>query len=114
VFCFLEGGDSGFTRHGGKPREKLFERLSALQIIEESLDWDSRSTKHRSSAKNIRVFGDDSHETIVSRRMKPLIRVEQNRTLPTAASLKTAGMRPPPTWSAAARRRFSVWRVAAP
>jgi hypothetical protein len=70
VFCFLECGDSGFTRHGGKPHEKLFECLSAFQIIEESLDWDSRSTKHRSSAKNIRVFGDDSHERIVSRRMK--------------------------------------------
>jgi hypothetical protein len=34
------------------------------------LDWHSRSTKHRSSAKNIPVFDDDSHETIVSWRME--------------------------------------------
>jgi hypothetical protein len=32
------------------------------------LDGDSRSAKDRSSAKNVRVFGDDSHELIVSRR----------------------------------------------
>ncbi len=56
VFCFFESSDSGLTRHGGKPLEKLFECLSAFQIVEESLDWDARSTKHRSSAKNIRVL----------------------------------------------------------
>src|SRR2546428_4186583 len=69
MFCFFESSDSGFTRYGGKPLEKLFERLSSLQIVEESLDWHSRSTKHRSSAKNIPVFDDDSHEAIVSWRV---------------------------------------------
>ena len=70
MFCFFESSDSGFTRYGGKPLEKLFERLSSFQIVEESLDRHSRSTKHRSSAKNIPVFDDDSHETIVSWRME--------------------------------------------
>src|SRR2546428_11620900 len=70
MFCFFESSDSGFTRYGGKPLEKLFERLSSFQIVEESLDWHSRSTKHRSSAKNIPVFDDNSHETIVSWRME--------------------------------------------
>src|SRR5258708_30611718 len=70
MFCFFESSDSGFTRYGGKPLEKLFERLSSFQIVEEGLDWHSRSTKHRSSAKNIPVFDDDSHETIVSWRME--------------------------------------------
>ncbi len=65
--CVFESSDSGLTRHGGKSQEKLFERLSGFQIVEESLDWYSRSAKHRSSAKNIRVFDDDSHERILSR-----------------------------------------------
>ena len=67
MFCFFESSDSGFTRYGGKPLEKLFERLSSFQIVEESLDRHSRSAKHRSSAKNIPVFDDDSHERIISR-----------------------------------------------
>ena len=67
MFCFFESSDSGLTRHGGKSLEKLFECLPAFQIVEESLDWHSRSAKHRSSAKNIRVFDDNSHERIVSR-----------------------------------------------
>jgi hypothetical protein len=95
VFCFLECGDSGFTRHGGKPHEKLFERLSALQIIEESLDWDSRSTKHRSSPKNIRVFGDHSHERIVSRRMKRSNTRGTNRTPPAAGRPENRRNAPP-------------------
>src|SRR5437867_10437038 len=70
MFCFFESSDSGFTRHSRKSLEKLFERLSTFQIVEECLDWHSRSTKHRSSAKNIPVFDDDSHETIVSWRME--------------------------------------------
>ena len=68
MLCFLESGDSSFTRNGGKPLKKLFDGLSAFEVVEESLDGDSRSTKHRSSAKNIWVFGEDSHEGIVSER----------------------------------------------
>jgi len=70
VLCFLESGDSSFTRYSGKPLEKLFERLSAFEIVEEGLDRDSRSTEHRSSAKNIGVFNDNSHERIVSRQVQ--------------------------------------------
>ena len=70
MLCFFESGDSGFARHGGKPLKKLFECLSAFQIVEESLDGDSRSPEHRSSAKNIGVFDDNSHERIVSRQVE--------------------------------------------
>src|SRR5437773_6299809 len=96
MFCFFESSDSGFTRYGGKPLEKLFERLSTFQIVEESLDWHSRSAKHRSSAKNVRVFDDNSHERIVSRRVGHPNRRGKNRTSanPSGAQkarLKTAG-----------------------
>jgi hypothetical protein len=89
VLCFLESADSSFTRDSGKPLEKLFECLSAFEIVEESLDRDSRSTEHRSSAKNIEVFDDNSHERIVSRQVEHPGRRNKNRTL------KTAGMRHP-------------------
>ena len=67
MFCFFESSDSGFTRYGGKSLEKLFDCFSSFQIVEESLDWHSRSAKHRSSAKNIRIFDDNSHDRTVSR-----------------------------------------------
>jgi hypothetical protein len=70
MFSFFESGDRSFTRDRGKPLEKVFECLSALEIVEERLDGDPRSTEHRSSAKNIGVFDDDSHERIVSRRVE--------------------------------------------
>ena len=70
MLCFFESGDSGITRDSGKPLEKLFECLSAFEIVKESLDGDSRSTEHRSSAKNVGVFDDNSHEWIVSRRVE--------------------------------------------
>ena len=67
VFCFFESGDGGFTRDGGKSLQKVFERFSALQVVEQRLEGHSRSAKHRSSAKNIGIFDDHSHATIVSR-----------------------------------------------
>lgn len=67
MFCFFESRDSSFTRHGRKPLEKVFECFSTFQIIEESLDGDSRSAEHRGSAQDIGVFDDDSHEGIVTR-----------------------------------------------
>jgi hypothetical protein len=69
VFCLFESGDGRFTRDGRKSLEKVFESLSALQIVEEGLEGHARSAKHRSSAKNIRTLDDDSHERIVSRAM---------------------------------------------
>jgi hypothetical protein len=70
MLCFLESGDRRFTRYSGKPLEKLFECLTAFEVVEESLDRDSCSTEHRSSAKNIWVFDDNSHERIVSRQVE--------------------------------------------
>ena len=67
VFCFFESGDGGFPRDGGKSFQKVFECFSAFQVVEEGLDGHAGSAKHRSSAKNVRVFDNDSHERIVSR-----------------------------------------------
>lgn len=67
VFCFFESGDGRFARDSGKSFQKVFERFSALEVVEERLDGNSRPAKDGSSAKNIRIFGDDSHEGIVSR-----------------------------------------------
>jgi hypothetical protein len=93
VLCFLESGDSSFTRHGRKAFEKRFECLPAFQIVEESLDRDSRSAKHRSSAKNIGVFDVNSHEKIASRQVEhPGRRGTKTAPLLRRASLKTAGM----------------------
>ncbi len=67
MFCFFESSDGHLTRDGRKPLQKVFECFSALQVIEQRLDGHTRTAKHRSSAKNIGVFDDDSHEVIVSR-----------------------------------------------
>jgi len=61
VFCFFERGDGRFTGDGGKSFQKVFECFSALQVVEERLDRDAGSAKHRSSAKNIGIFDDDTH-----------------------------------------------------
>src|SRR6266852_5092877 len=66
VFCFFESSDGHFTRDGRKPLQKVFECLSALQIVEQRLDRHARTAKHRSSTKNIRIFDNDSHGVIVS------------------------------------------------
>ena len=112
VFCFFESSDSGFTRHGGKSLQKVFECLSVFQIVEEGLDWHTRSTKDRTSAKNIRVFDDNSHGKIVSRRVQHLKwRMGRHRLivggwskrskeLPTLAQNKIAKGRPPGAVSA--------------
>jgi hypothetical protein len=69
VFCFFESGDGHFTRDGRKSLQKVFECFSAFQVVEERLDGNAGSAKHRSSAKNLRVFDDDAHERIVPRRI---------------------------------------------
>src|SRR5260370_42534269 len=66
VFCFFESSDGHLTRDGRKPLQKVLECL-ALQIVEQRLDRHARTAKHRSSTKNIRVFDNDSHGTILSR-----------------------------------------------
>jgi hypothetical protein len=67
VFCFLESGDSGFARDGRKSHQKVFKRFSTLEVVEKRLYGHSRSEKHGRSANDIGVFGDHSHERIVSR-----------------------------------------------
>ncbi len=98
MFCFFESRNGGLTRDRGKTLQKVFECLSPFQIIEESLDRNSRSAKHRSSAKNIRVFGDNSHERIVSRRMEHPAKQRIAHPLPARrrqAQNKIAKGRPP-------------------
>jgi hypothetical protein len=72
VLCFLESGDSSFTRHSGKTLKKVFECFSAFEIVKESLDGDSGSAEHGRAAKNIGVFNDNPHKGILSRRAKHL------------------------------------------
>jgi len=107
VLCFLESGDSSFTRYSGKPLEKLFECLSAFEIVEEGLDGDSRSTEHRSSAKNIGVFDDNAHERIVSRQVE---HPGRRGTKPHPSS----GGKPENHRDAAPKRRFSELRCGHP
>src|SRR5216683_740348 len=66
VFCFFESSDGHLTRDGRKPLQKVFECLSALQIVEQRLDRHARTAKHRSSTKDIRVRDNDSHGMILS------------------------------------------------
>src|SRR5260370_67217 len=67
LFCFFESSDGHLPRDGRKALQKVFERFSALQIVEQRLDRHACSAKHRSSAKNVRIFDNHSHEMIVSR-----------------------------------------------
>ena len=66
MFRFFEGGDGCFTRDCGKPLQEIFERFSALEVIEKGLDWHSRPAKDRGSAENVAVFDDHVHNLIVS------------------------------------------------
>src|SRR5215831_6967993 len=67
VFRFFESSNGRFTGHGGKSFQKILNRLSAFQVVKESLDRHAGSTKHWSSAKNVRVFDDNVHAEIVAR-----------------------------------------------
>jgi hypothetical protein len=67
VLCFFECSDGRITRDGGKTLQKVFERFSPFQVVEQGLDRHSRSAKHRSSAKNIPIFDYDFHHMIVPR-----------------------------------------------
>ncbi len=67
MFCFFESSDRHFTRNRRKSVQKVFELVSAFQVVEERFNGHAGPAKNGSSAKNVRVFCDNSHEGIVSR-----------------------------------------------
>jgi hypothetical protein len=67
VFRFFESSDCGFARNGGKSFQKVFDCFSAFEVIEKRLDRNARSTKDGSSAEDVGIFDDNSHERIVPR-----------------------------------------------
>ena len=52
VFCFLERGDSEIARDSGKSFQKVFERFSAFEVTEKSLD----------AFREVREFRQESHD----------------------------------------------------
>jgi hypothetical protein len=66
-FRFFKGGNGSFARNRGKPFQKVFQRLSAFQLVEQRLDGHSRPAKHRGPAENVRVSDDDTHGDILTR-----------------------------------------------
>jgi hypothetical protein len=68
LLSFFERGDRQLTRDGRKSLQKIFQCFPALQAVEKRLHRHSRSTKPRSSAKNFRVFDNNSHQRIVARK----------------------------------------------
>jgi DNA-binding transcriptional regulator/RsmH inhibitor MraZ len=52
VFCFLESGDSEIARDGRKSFQKVFERFSAFEVTEKSLD----------AFREVREFRQESHD----------------------------------------------------
>jgi hypothetical protein len=59
----FECSDGRFARNAKKSHQKVFEGFSTLKVVEQRLDRHSRSAKHRSSAENVRIPNDNSHET---------------------------------------------------
>ncbi len=57
---FFESGDGRFARDSWEPFQKVFERFSAFEVVEERLDGDARAAKDRSSAENVWTLGDNS------------------------------------------------------
>ena len=67
LLSFFERGDCQFARDGRKSFQKIFQRFPALQVVEKRLRRHPRSTEHRRSAKNFRVFDNNPHKRIVAR-----------------------------------------------
>jgi hypothetical protein len=70
----FEEGDSLFSGHGWELVEKVVESVASLQVVEESLDWDTRPSKHRRSAHDLARSLHDStciiHERVSRTRAK--------------------------------------------
>jgi hypothetical protein len=57
---FFDGGDGHFAGNGGILFEELIESVAALQIVRQDLEGHARSAEDGLSAKDVRVFNDDS------------------------------------------------------
>src|SRR6267154_325537 len=60
LFSMLQSGDGCLARHRRKLFQKLDERVSAFQIIEQILERHPGAAEDRGSAKDVRVSHDDS------------------------------------------------------
>jgi hypothetical protein len=67
-FRFFKRGNGSFARNRGKPLQKVFQGLSAFQIVEQRLDGHARPAKHRSPAENVGISDYDTHGDILTRR----------------------------------------------
>jgi len=65
VLGFYECGERRFARDGGKTLQKVFECFATLQVVEQSLDRYSGSTKNRGACKDIRILDDYAHTRIL-------------------------------------------------
>ncbi len=51
----LKSRDGKVAAYGGEIVKKFVERMAALQIVDERLEWHPCPGKHRLSAQNIRI-----------------------------------------------------------
>ncbi len=63
---FFERSEGRFTGDGGESLEEVLKSFAAFETVKKRLDGHTGSAKHRSSAEDIRVFGDDFHLLIVA------------------------------------------------
>jgi hypothetical protein len=61
VFRFFERGNGRFSRDSRKSLEKVFQRFSAFQVVEQRLDRHTRSPKHSRHRKLTRPLTRSGH-----------------------------------------------------
>ena len=54
-FRLLERRNRNIARDGRKVVKKLVQRVAALDVVDQCLDWDARPVEHRGAAQDIRV-----------------------------------------------------------
>ncbi len=59
-----ESGNCGFPSHSGKVVQELVQRLATLQVIEQSLEWDPRSSEHGAASENLLILDDDAERCV--------------------------------------------------
>ena len=55
----LEGCNSNFSSDGGEVVKKLFQRVTAFDVVDEGLYGNARANKHRGAAQNVGVRAND-------------------------------------------------------